>query len=93
MSLRPVPLIERRAALQEINTAPGNARYSEHFEENGGLVFRLACRLGLKAWSRSSANPLLNAHDLRRLSHSCRTLNNRAFQPPPQASATVGVLY
>lgn len=47
--LRPVPLIERKAALQSlIGNAPSALRYSEHFEEDGELVLRHACRLSLE---------------------------------------------
>ncbi|WEX07502.1 DNA ligase D [Chelativorans sp. AA-79] len=47
--LRPVPLIERKAALEKLlQGAPPVLRYSEHFEEDGELVFRHACRLSLE---------------------------------------------
>lgn len=47
--LRPLPLIERKAALQSlIGAAPSALRYSEHFEEDGELVLRHACRLSLE---------------------------------------------
>ena len=47
--LRPVPFIERKAALLAlIGGAPPVLRYSEHFEEDGELVLRHACRLGLE---------------------------------------------
>ncbi|WP_309086109.1 DNA ligase D [Chelativorans sp.] len=46
---RPVPLIERKAVLERIlKGAPPLIRYSEHFEEDGELVFRHACRLSLE---------------------------------------------
>ena len=47
--LRPVPLIERKARLQAlIGGASAVLRYSEHFEEDGELVLRHACRLSLE---------------------------------------------
>jgi bifunctional non-homologous end joining protein LigD len=46
--LRPAPLIERKAALAAILPAPGILRYSEHFEQEGDLVLRHACRLSLE---------------------------------------------
>lgn len=46
---RAVPLIERKKALQAlITSAPTVLRYSEHFEEDGELVLRHACRLSLE---------------------------------------------
>ncbi len=47
--LRPVPLVERKEALERlISTSPPVLRYSEHFEEDGELVLRHACRLSLE---------------------------------------------
>ena len=47
--LRPVPLIERKAALHTlIDGASAVLRYSDHFEEDGELVLRHACRLSLE---------------------------------------------
>ena len=48
--LRPAPLVERKAALEALlRGAPETLiRYSEHFEENGELVLRHACRLSLE---------------------------------------------
>lgn len=47
--LRPAPLIERKAVLGRVlEGAPPVLRYSEHFEENGKLVLRHACRLSLE---------------------------------------------
>ena len=47
--LRAVPLIERKTTLQGlISAAPRELRYSEHFEEDGELVLRHACRLSLE---------------------------------------------
>lgn len=47
--LRPVPLIERKAALQTLTQdAASIVRYSEHFEENGEIVLRHACRMSLE---------------------------------------------
>jgi bifunctional non-homologous end joining protein LigD len=47
--LRPVPLIERKAALHTlIEGASAVLRYSEHFEKDGELVLRHACRLSLE---------------------------------------------
>lgn len=46
---RPVPLIERKAELERLmNGAPAALRYSEHFEEDGEVVRRHACRLSLE---------------------------------------------
>ncbi|WP_034658593.1 DNA ligase D [Chelativorans sp. J32] len=46
---RPVPLIERKAILQKLlDGGPSVLRYSEHFEEDGKLVFDHACRLSLE---------------------------------------------
>ncbi|SFG40094.1 ATP-dependent DNA ligase LigD phosphoesterase module /ATP-dependent DNA ligase LigD polymerase module [Palleronia marisminoris] len=47
--LRPAPLIDRKATLEALlRGAPDVLRYSEHFEENGDLVLRHACRLSLE---------------------------------------------
>src|SRR5690606_21781472 len=47
--LRAAPLVERKAALEALlSDAPKLLRYSEHFEENGELVLRHACRLSLE---------------------------------------------
>ncbi len=47
--LRPVPLIQRKAALHTLmEGASAVLRYSEHFEEDGELVLRHACRLSLE---------------------------------------------
>jgi bifunctional non-homologous end joining protein LigD len=48
--LRPARLIDRKTALAGLlKSAPdGPVRYSEHFEEDGEIVFRHACRLSLE---------------------------------------------
>jgi len=47
--LREAPLVERKAALARLlEGAPPELRYSEHFEENGEMVLRHACRLSLE---------------------------------------------
>ena len=47
--LRPVPLIKRKTALRVLTAdAAPVLRYSEHFEEDGALVLRHACRLSLE---------------------------------------------
>ena len=47
--LCPAPLLERKAALEALlQGAPEVLRYSEHFEEDGELVLRHACRLSLE---------------------------------------------
>lgn len=47
--LRALPLIERKTMLEQVVSAGSKLiRYSSHFEENGGLVLRHACRLGLE---------------------------------------------
>jgi bifunctional non-homologous end joining protein LigD len=46
--LRAVPLIERKAALAGIVSGSGPVRYSEHFDQDGELVLRHACRLSLE---------------------------------------------
>ncbi len=47
--LRETPLVERKAALARLlKDAPPELRYSEHFEENGEMVLRHACRLSLE---------------------------------------------
>lgn len=47
--LRPAPLVERKAALEaRLRGAPPVLRYSEHFDEDGDLVLRHACRLSLE---------------------------------------------
>ncbi len=47
--LRSSPFIERKTLLKTLLTqAPPALRYSEHFEENGELVLRHACRLSLE---------------------------------------------
>jgi bifunctional non-homologous end joining protein LigD len=46
--LRPAPLIERKAALQAMVEPSDALRFSDHFEENGDLVLRHACRLSLE---------------------------------------------
>src|SRR5690606_30899306 len=47
--LRALPLIERKTMLEKlVGAEPGLIRYSSHFDENGGLVLRHACRLSLE---------------------------------------------
>lgn len=47
--LRAAPLIERKTLLEQlVGSEPGLIRYSSHFNENGGLVLRHACRLSLE---------------------------------------------
>lgn len=47
--LRAVPLIERKTILETmVGPEPGLVRYSSHFNENGGLVLKHACRLSLE---------------------------------------------
>lgn len=47
--LRPAPLLDRKAALAALlEGAPDVLRVSEHFEENGEIVLRHACRLSLE---------------------------------------------
>lgn len=47
--LRALPLIERKTMLEQVVGAEwGIIRYSSHFDENGGLVLRHACRLSLE---------------------------------------------
>src|SRR3546814_14053964 len=46
--LRPSPLVDRKAALAALlRDTERPLRHSEHFEEDGELVLRLACRLSL----------------------------------------------
>src|SRR3546814_7802311 len=52
--LRPSPLVERKAALAALlRDTERPLRYSEHFEEDGELVLRHACRLSLEGVVRS----------------------------------------
>lgn len=47
--LRPVPLSDRKATLELLlRQAPAVLRYSEHFDEDGDLILRHACRLSLE---------------------------------------------
>jgi bifunctional non-homologous end joining protein LigD len=47
--LRPAPLVKRKATLEALlRKAPVPLRYSDHVEDNGALVLRHACRLGLE---------------------------------------------
>ncbi|MCG8273878.1 DNA ligase D [Aquamicrobium sp. NLF2-7] len=47
--LRGLPLIERKSMLEKlVGDESGLIRYSSHFDENGGLVLRHACRLSLE---------------------------------------------
>lgn len=47
--LRGIPLVERKRALQDLVAGASSClRFSEHFEENGDLVLRHACRLSLE---------------------------------------------
>jgi len=48
--LRAVPLVERKELLRRVlpEDANGPVRYSSHFDENGALVLRHACRLSLE---------------------------------------------
>ena len=48
-SLLEAPLIERKLALEGLITGSGEKlRYSEHFDDEGGLVLKHACRLSLE---------------------------------------------
>ncbi len=47
--LRALPLIERKTLLEQVvSGSDGLVRYSNHFDENGALVLRHACRLSLE---------------------------------------------
>lgn len=50
--LAALPLVERKAALKRLleraKDAAGAMRYSEHFEEDGALVLRQACKMNLE---------------------------------------------
>lgn len=47
--MRGVGLTDRKAALERLlGGMPGELRYSDHFEENGDMVLRHACRLSLE---------------------------------------------
>jgi bifunctional non-homologous end joining protein LigD len=47
--LRASPLTERKQLLHQlVESVPGRIRYSDHFEENGELVLKHACRLSLE---------------------------------------------
>jgi bifunctional non-homologous end joining protein LigD len=47
--LRGLSLLERKTILEKVvGSEPDLIRYSSHFEENGGLVLRHACRLSLE---------------------------------------------
>ncbi|MHB2263965.1 DNA ligase D [Aliihoeflea sp. PC F10.4] len=49
MDLRATPLIERKTALEGLLAdAPPTLRYSAHFEEDGEMILRHACRLSLE---------------------------------------------
>ena len=49
MDLRATPLIDRKSALEALLTdAPAALRYSAHFEEDGEMILRHACRLSLE---------------------------------------------
>ena len=55
--LREAPLTERKAALARLlEGAPPELHYSEHFEENGEMVLRHACRLSLEGVVSKRAN-------------------------------------
>src|SRR5690606_38997860 len=47
--LRALPLVERKGLLEPfITSESGVIRYSNHFDQNGSLVLRHACRLSLE---------------------------------------------
>lgn len=47
--LRGLPLVDRKSSLEKLmKGAPDALRYSEHFEEDGEMVLRHACRLSLE---------------------------------------------
>lgn len=47
--LRDAPLVERKAALEQLlSGAPAGLRYSAHFDEEGEMILRHACRLSLE---------------------------------------------
>jgi bifunctional non-homologous end joining protein LigD len=49
LDLRPMPLVERKKALQTlIEGAAAGLRYSAHFEEDGERLLRHVCQLGLE---------------------------------------------
>jgi len=58
-SLIDAPLIQRKQALERLLTGDGEKlRYSEHFDDEGGLVLKHACRLSLEGIiSKVSAAP------------------------------------
>lgn len=55
--LQGVPLLERKAELEALlKGAPSCLRYSEHFEEDGEMILRHACRLSLEGVISKRAN-------------------------------------
>ena len=55
--LRGAALVDRKAALARLLAgAPAHLRYSEHFEEDGEIVLRHACRLSLEGIVSKRAN-------------------------------------
>jgi bifunctional non-homologous end joining protein LigD len=54
--LRELPLLERKAMLAELVSAEGGVRYAEHFLDEGELVLRHACQLGLEGIVSKQAN-------------------------------------
>jgi bifunctional non-homologous end joining protein LigD len=55
--LRSAALVDRKAALEKLlSRAPPSLRYSEHFEEDGDMVLRHACRLSLEGVISKRAN-------------------------------------
>ena len=55
--LRMASLFERKAALRSI-IASTDVLFSESFETDGAAIFKQACKMGSKAWPRSTRQPL-----------------------------------
>jgi bifunctional non-homologous end joining protein LigD len=96
---RELPLIDRKALLQDLLTRSRNdslVRYSEHFLENGSKVFAHACRLGAEGIvSKLSAAKYMPGRGNGWLKTKCvqeQELVIGGFTPPSKGGQGIGAL-
>lgn len=77
--LRPLPLVERKAELERLlEGAPEPLRYSAHFEEEGEVMLRHACRLSLEGLiSKRRTDPYRSGRTASWIKSKC--LNRQEF--------------
>ncbi|WP_163270930.1 DNA ligase D [Chelativorans alearense] len=95
--LRPSPQIERKVTLASLlKAAPDVLRYSEHFEEQGEIVLRHACRLSLEGIvSKSRDAPYRSGRGKEWIKSKCAARQEfviAGFVPSTTANRAIGSL-